>query len=100
MVNTEYLFIIGLNSARYNANDSWAARHNKSPLVSPTLVLTAVALEVMRMRAPLHPRITPTVFFQVIGSLRMKNESIMAKIGMDVVMMLAFIGEVMLKPIV
>ena len=39
----------------------------------PTLALPEVALVVMMMMAPTHPISTPTSFFQVIGSFRIKN---------------------------
>ena len=66
----------------------------------PTLALPEVALVVMMMMAPTHPISTPTSFFQVIGSFRIKNERTMAKIGMEVVMILELLGEVMLRPMV
>ena len=64
----------------------------------PTFALPACALLRMRMSAPPQPIATPNAFFHVIGSLRMKKESTMAKIGIDVVTMLALTGEVMLSP--
>ena len=66
----------------------------------PTLALPAVALVVIIITAPAHPSNTPPAFLNVIGSLRMKKESIMAKIGIDVVMMLDLLGDVMLRPMV
>ena len=65
----------------------------------PTFALPALALLRIRMRAPQQPIATPRVFFHVIGSLRIRKESAMAKIGMEVVTILALTGEVMLSPI-
>ena len=66
----------------------------------PTLALPDVALVNIIITAPAHPSSTPPAFFSVIGSLRMKKDSIMAKIGIDVVMMLELLGDVMLRPMV
>ena len=66
----------------------------------PTLALPEVALVVMMMMAPTHPISTPTSFFQVIGSFNIRKERTMAKIGMEVVMILELLGEVMLRPMV
>ena len=43
---------------------------------------------------------TPPAFIAVMGSFSMKNASSIAKIGIDVVSMLALTGEVMLSPMV
>ena len=37
------------------------------------------------MMAPVQPMATPLVFFHVMGSPRMRNESTMAKMGIEVV---------------
>ena len=66
--------------------------------MSPTLSLTAAALVRMRIRAPEHPMRTPHAFFPVIGSLSISADSIIAKIGIDVVTMLALTGDVMDSP--
>lgn len=66
----------------------------------PTFALPAVALVRMMMQAPAQPVSTPSAFFQVIGSFRMKKERIIAKIGIEVVMMLELLGEVMFSPMV
>ena len=68
--------------------------------MSPTLSLAAVALDRMRMMAPEKPSSTPPTFFVVSGSFSMSAESSMAKIGIEVVTMLALMGEVMLSPMV
>ena len=73
---------------------------SKSPQMFPTLAFPAVALVMMMSTAPLQPKSTPATFFQVMGSWRMRNDRIMAKIGIDVVMMLELLGEVMLSPMV
>ena len=52
------------------------------------------------MTAPLHPKQTPKAFLPVMGSLRMMAARIMANIGIEVVTMLALMGEVMLRPMV
>jgi len=67
--------------------------------MSPTMALPARALLRIRMRAPQQPIATPNAFFHVMGSFKMKKESTMAKMGIDVVTMLALTGEVMLSPI-
>ena len=95
-----YLRINLLNNDRYRANDSCAPMHIRSPRMSPTLALPAVMLVRMRMMAPVQPMATPLVFFHVMGSPRMRNESTMAKMGIEVVTMLALMGEVMLRPMV
>ena len=64
------------------------------------LALPAVALVMMMMTAPAHPISTPSAFFQVIGSFNIRKERIMAKIGIEVVMMLELLGEVMFRPMV
>lgn len=51
------------------------------------------------MSAPQQPMATPKPFFHVMGSFKIKNDNIMAKMGIEVVTMLALTGEVMLKPI-
>jgi len=43
---------------------------------------------------------TPSAFLAVMGSFRMRAASTMAKIGMEVVTMLALMGEVRLSPMV
>lgn len=68
--------------------------------MSPTREFTAAALVRMSISAPLHPMSTPVAFLPVIGSLRMSADRIMANIGIDVVTILALIGEVMLRPMV
>ena len=52
------------------------------------------------MSAPLQPISTPVAFFPVMGSFRMMAASNMAKMGIDVVTMLALMGDVMLRPMV
>ncbi len=99
-VKSVYFCTNGLNSERYRAKDSWAEMQSRSPQMFPTLALPAVALARMIMTAPQHPISTPTTFFQVMGSFRMRKESIMAKIGIEVVMMLELLGEVMFSPMV
>ena len=54
----------------------------------------------MMMTAPAHPISTPSAFFQVIGSFNIRKERIMAKIGIEVVIMLELLGEVMFRPMV
>ena len=54
----------------------------------------------MSISAPLHPSITPSTFLLVMGSLRMSAASSMAKIGIDVVTMLALMGDVSDSPMV
>ena len=66
----------------------------------PTLALPAVALVMMMMTAPAHPISTPSAFFQVIGSFNIRKERTMAKIGIEVVMILELLGEVMFRPMV
>ena len=58
------------------------------------------ALVITSAMAPMHPRATPPPFIQVMGSRSMANDSIMANMGMEVVMMLALLGEVMPSPMV
>ena len=65
-----------------------------------TLALPAVALVVIIITAPAHPSSTPAAFFHVIGSLSIRNDSTIANIGIDVVMMLELLGDVMLRPMV
>ena len=60
----------------------------------------AAALDIISIRAPEQPMPTPRAFFPVMGSLSISAESIMAKMGSDVVTMLAFEGVVMLSPMV
>ena len=71
-----------------------------SPRMSPTLSLAAVALDRIRMMAPENPSNTPPTFFVVNGSFSMSADRSMAKIGIEVVTMLALMGEVMLSPMV
>ena len=59
---------------------------------------TAAALVSIRISAPLHPISTPMAFLPVIGSFSIIADNTMAKIGMEVVTMLALMGEVMLSP--
>ena len=66
----------------------------------PTLESPDDALVKMMMHAPMQPRATPPAFLTVMGSCSIRNDSIMAKIGVDVAMMLALDGEVMLSPMV
>ena len=66
----------------------------------PTLAFDEDALVRMMMTAPLHPKSTPRAFFHVIGSFKMKNDRIMANIGIEVVMMLELVGDVKLRPMV
>ena len=73
---------------------------SRSPQMLPTLALPAVALVVIMITAPAHPRSTPPAFCHVMGSFRMKNDSTMAKIGMEVVMMLELLGDVRFRPMV
>ena len=68
--------------------------------MSPTLSLVAAAEVSISIRAPLHPMSTPVAFLPVMGSLRMRAARIIAKIGIEVVTMLALMGEVMLRPMV
>jgi len=68
--------------------------------MSPTLALVAAADVSMSISAPLQPISTPAAFLPVMGSLRMRAARIMAKIGIEVVTMLALMGEVMLSPMV
>ena len=74
--------------------------HSTSPRKSPTRALAADALLTIRMTAPPQPIATPPAFIADRGSRRMKNESTMAKMGIDVVTMLALTGEVMPSPMV
>ena len=53
-----------------------------------------------RIRAPLQPIVTPSTFLLVMGSLRMSAASSMAKIGIEVVTILALMGDVSDKPMV
>ena len=99
-VNTEYFLTRGLKSDRYSAKDSWAHKQRMSPRMSPTLSLDAVALDKMRMMAPENPSNTPPTFFAVSGSFSISADRSMAKIGIDVVTMLALMGEVILSPMV
>lgn len=52
------------------------------------------------MSAPEQPMHTPRALRPVMGSFRIMAERIMAKMGSDVVTMLALEGDVMLNPIV
>ena len=54
----------------------------------------------MSVTAPQQPMATPPAFFHVMGSWRIRNDSNMAKMGMEVVTILALTGEVMLSPMV
>ena len=71
-----------------------------SPRMSPTLSLVAVALDNMRMSAPENPSSTPPTFFDVSGSFNINADRSMAKIGIEVVTILALMGEVILSPMV
>ncbi len=68
--------------------------------MSPTRASAWAAELRINIKAPLHPISTPMAFFPVMGSCRISAASIMAKIGIDVVTMLALMGEVMLSPMV
>ena len=68
--------------------------------MSPTLSLTCAADVNISIKAPEQPINTPTAFLPVIGSFNINADSSMAKIGMDVVTILALMGEVKLSPIV
>lgn len=68
--------------------------------MSPTLELAAAALVTISITAPVHPNTTPRAFLPVMGSLSIIAARIIAKIGIDVVTMLALMGDVMLRPIV
>ena len=68
--------------------------------MSPTLSLAAAADVRISIKAPLHPISTPSAFLPVMGSFRIRADSSIAKIGIDVVTIEALIGEVMLNPIV
>ena len=54
----------------------------------------------MRMSAPQQPTNTPIAFLPVIGSFKMSAANSMANIGIEVVTMLALIGDVRLRPMV
>ena len=71
--------------------------HIKSPQMFPAFP-PVWALDRIRNTAPAQPMSTPPAFIHVIGSLRMSNDRIIANIGIDVVTMLEFIGEVKLNP--
>ena len=68
--------------------------------MSPTLSLTCAADVNISIKAPEQPINTPTAFLPVIGSFNINADSSMAKIGMEVVQMEAFPGDVRLNPIV
>ena len=68
--------------------------------MSPTFALAWAALVRMRMRAPLQPMSTPMAFLPVMGSFRMRADSSMAKMGIEVVTIEALMGDVMLSPMV
>ena len=74
--------------------------HNRSPRISPTLSDTALALVTINITAPLQPINTPPAFMPVNGSFNINADSIMAKIGIEVVTIEELTGEVMLNPIV
>ncbi len=74
--------------------------HIKSPRMSPILSLIAAALVSTSVTAPQQPMNTPRAFWSVIGSFRMRKESTIANIGIEVVTILELTGEVMLSPIV
>lgn len=92
-VTTLYFFISGLKSARYSANENCAPTHIRSPHISPDLP-PVFALDRISTKAPAQPIITPPAFIHVIGSFKIRNESIIAKIGIDVVTMLELMGDV------
>ena len=54
----------------------------------------------IKMSAPQQPINTPNAFCVVIGSFQIRADMISAKMGMVVVTMPAFMGEVRLKPMV
>ena len=68
--------------------------------MSPTLSLAWAAEVRMSISAPLQPMSTPSAFLPVMGSFRMRAARSMAKIGIDVVTMLALMGEVIDSPMV
>ena len=74
--------------------------HSRSPRMSPMRESCAAALDIISISAPEQPMPTPRAFLPVMGSLSISAESIMAKMGSDVVTMLAFEGVVMLSPMV
>ena len=85
----------------------WLAKQRRSPRMSPMLnplteALSEAArtLDITNKTAPQHPKATPNALRRVMGSLRMMAESKSADIGMVVVTIPAFTGEVRLSPMV
>ena len=68
--------------------------------MSPCTRFVAAALVRISINAPLQPINTPVAFFPVMGSFRMMAEKTIAKMGIEVVTMLALMGEVRLSPMV
>ena len=66
----------------------------RSPRMSPTLASPAVMLVNIKISAPQQPVNTPIAFLPVMGSFKMSAANTMANIGMEVVTMLALMGEV------
>ena len=87
------------NDAAWKISGVMKLSHTKTDVPAVT-ELPAEALVTMSVTAPAQPRRTPPTFLSVKGSRRMKNASIMAKMGIDVVTMLELTGEVMLRPMV
>ena len=70
-------------------------------MILPTPLTPAIRkLVEINNTAPENPRATPIAFLGVIGSFKIKAESIKAKMGIVVVMIPALMGEVRLKPMV
>ena len=64
------------------------------------LLASRIRLLVIIITAPAHPSSTPAAFFHVMGSFSIRNDSTIANIGIDVVMMLELLGDVILRPMV